>query len=264
MTEEEKAAELAKAEEAKKAEEEKAKADFEASLEGLSEEEKTRKRAEKEAQAGADLQLDYEAELKRERERREAAETAAADAAFKLREKKRQEREAKIAAGGDPGEEKPLTATELEAILERDRQQTRKELQSDIIAEKARNLAGSEAEANLIIEIHKNRTFPPGLSLDEQLEEAYAIANRKKLLARNTELQRALRSKNTASGTTAGTHRDSPLLEEPNLSQPDIQALKAAGFVWDGKTRLYVKQLAGGKKILTYDPKTKTRRVIEK
>src|SRR3990167_8544514 len=166
MTEEEKkAAEIAEAE-AKKAEEEKADADFEAGLEGLSDEERAQKRVEKEAQGKADLQIYYEAELKRERERAGAAEAAAADSAFKLREAKRKEKEEAEAKGETYEDDKPLTAKELEAILQKDREKTRKELQAGAVAEKARKLAGSEAEANLIVEIHKNRTFPEGLSLD--------------------------------------------------------------------------------------------------
>ena len=191
------------------------------------------------------------------------AEKAAADASYKLREKKRKEKEAVENAGGNYEEDKPLTAKELENILQKDREASRKEIQSEIILEKAKKLAGSESEANLIIEIHKNRTFPQGLSLDEQLEESYAIANRKSLLAKNEELKRMIRSNNTANTSFAGTHRDPAVLDEPKMSG-DTQALKAAGFVWDGKTRLFVKQLAGGKRTLTYDPKTKIRKVIEK
>ncbi len=252
MTEEEKA-KLAEAETKAKAEEEKARVEFEAGLEGFSDEEKAQKIAEKETN---DREKHHEEELKRERERGDAAEKAAADAAFKLREKRRKEEEE-----GLDDEDKPLTAKELENILQRDRQITRKEIQSEIIFEKAKKLAGSEAEAQLIIEIHKNRTFPESLSLDEQLEEAYAIANRKSLMAKNEELKRALRSKDTISDNSVGTHRDSVPLDEPKMSSGDIQAIKAAGFAWDGKSRLYVKKLKSGR-TLTYDPKTKTRKVI--
>lgn len=254
-TEEQKAAELAQAEAKAKADaEEKAKAERE------TDEEREAREAE---ELKARSQVDHEAELKRERERREAAEKAAADASFKLREARRKG-EVKDEEGEEIDEDKPLTAKQLQEILLKDRQQTRKELQSEIISEKARKLANSESEAQLIIEIHKNRIFPEGLSLDEQLEESFAIANRKPLLAKNEELKRALRSGDTALHDGAGTHRDSPALDEPKSNSSDVQALKAAGFSWDGKTRLFVKQLAGGKKILTYDPKTKTRRVIEK
>lgn len=248
MTEEEKA---------KLAEAEKAKVEFEASLEGLSDEEKTQKRTEKEtAEQEASLQAEHEAELKRERERTAAAEKAAADASFKLREQRRKEKDDE---DGDDDEDKPLTAKQLEATLQKERDLTRKELQAEAIAEKARKLSRSESEANLIIEIHKNRTFPAGMSLDEQVEEAFAIANRKSLIAQNEELKRALKSKETASHDAAGTYRDAPPISEP-VSSNDLKALKASGFVWDGKSGTYIKKI--GKNFVVYDPKTKTSRRV--
>src|SRR3990167_7996870 len=245
--EEQKAAELAQAEATAKAEaEEKAKAER---ANETDEEREAREAEEKKARS----QIDYEAELKREKERTEKAKQAAADLAFKLREKNRQE--------DDDEEDKPLTAKELEFILQRDRQQTRKEFQSEIITEKAKKLASNEDEAKLVIEIHKNRTFPEGMSLDEQLEEAFAIANRKRLIAQNEELKRALRGKETTSDNVAGTHRDSLPTDEPKMSSADISALKAAGFNWDGKSGLYVKKISK-ERTLTFNPKTKVRKVI--
>ena len=256
--EEQKAAELAQAEAKAKAEaEEKAKAERENETD---EERGAREAEEKESRS----KIDYEAELKREQERRIAAEKAAADAAFKLRERKRKENGEYDEDEEIEDEDKPLTAKQLQGVLQRDREQSRKEFQRDMIAEKARKLAGSDSEANLIIEIHRNRSFPSDLSLDEQLEEAYAIANRKILMAQNEELKRSLRSKETVSTNAAGSYRESTPLNEPKMSSADVQAIKAAGFIWDGSKRLYIKQLAGGKKILTYDPKTKSRKVIEK
>jgi len=250
IAEEQKAAELAQAEAKAKAEaEEKAKAE----RENETDEEREAREAEgKKARS----QIDYEAELKREKERSEAAEKAAADLAFKLREQKRKQEEQ-----GFDDEDKPLTAKELGFILEKDRQQTRKEFQSELIREKAKKLADNESEANLIIEIHKNRTFPQGMSLDEQLEEAFAIANRKRLIAQNEELKRALRGKETISDDAAGTHRDSLPTDEPKMSSADISAIKAAGFNWDGKSGLYVKKISKDR-TLTFNPKTKVRKVI--
>ncbi len=245
MTEEEKqAAEIAAAE-AKKAEEEKANADFEATLEGLSDEEKVQKRADKKAQAEIEhLQKIHETELQREKER---AQKIIAEKDFELRERKRREREKeqKFDDEGNPiieEEEKPLTASQLEEILAKDREQNRKELQSGIIAEKAGKLARSATEKDLIIEIHKNRTFPSTLSLDEQLEECFAIANRKSLLAENEELKRSLKHKDTVSKDVASGHQETLPTGEPKATSADIQALKGAGFVWDGKTNAWKKE----------------------
>lgn len=198
---------------------------------------------------------DYEAELKAERERRESAEKAAADSAFKLREEKRKKAEGNDGVNDD--EDKPLTSRQLQDILEQERQKTRKEFQSELITEKARKLAGSDAEASLIVEIHKNRTFPQGLSLDEQIEEAYAIANRKTLIQKNAELQRALRGKETASDRSGDTYRESAAAGEPKLPPQDRTALLQAGFSWDGVKRAYKKPLNGGKMFLYNDPRNK-------
>lgn len=202
--------------------------------------------------------IDFEAELKKEQERRIASDKANAELAFKLRERKRKEEEEDF----DNEEEKPLTAKQLQDILQQDREKTRKELQSELISEKARKLAGSEAEANLILEIHKNRSFPEGLSLDEQLEEAFAIANRKTIMAQNAELKRALRSKETASDNVAGTHRESAPLNEPKASSHDISAIKAAGFIWDGKANMWKKETH--KRIILVSRDLKSQKTIEK
>lgn len=208
---------------------------------------------------------DHEAELKRLREQIVIANKAAADAAFKLREKKRKE-EADGGAGDgadDDDAEKPVTASELQAILQRDRDGLKKELHSSLIAEKVRKLARTETEAQLIIEVHKSRVFPEWMPLDEQLEEAHLLANKKSILAQNEELRRSLRGKETVSDDGAGTHRDSPALDEPKTTDSDKRALQSAGFQWDGKTRLYVKPI-GKHKILIYDPKTKAQKLLEK
>lgn len=189
-----------------------------------------------------DKDKEYEEALAEERAKREKAERALAERAFKERKQKREEDEGEP----DPTEDdKPLTASELRAILAQERQATQKEIMSSQIKEKARALAGSDAEANLIMEIHKNRTFPSYLSVDEQVEEAYAIANRKKLMAQNEELRRALKSKETKRTDGTGTYRETPKVGEPKLQAQDKQALIRSGFTWDGK--FYSKKLSNGK-----------------
>ena len=206
----------------------------------------------KEGEEEEPLKIDYEAELAKEKELRDKKQVLADDA-FKRREQKREEE------GGEPKEEKPMTASEMRALLAEERQLAHKEIQADLIKEKARKLAGSDVEANLIVEIHRNRTWPEGLSLDEQVEEAWAIANRKRIFAQNEELKRALRGKSNVSLGEQGTYRKSPAAGEPKLSPQDATALKQAGMVWDATKQLYAKSLGGGKKHLFYDPKTKKR-----
>ena len=199
------------------------------------------------------LKKEHEEELAREKERVRIEREKIAQEEYKERRKKREE------SGEEADEEKSLTGSELRAILAEERQLTQKEILGSQIAEKARKLANSDSEATLIVEIHKNRTWPAYLTLDEQLEEAFAIANRRRLMAQNEELKRSLKSKETKKNDTAGTQRDAPAAGEPKLSGQDIQAIKAVGYVWDGAKQLYKKPIAGGKKTLYYDAKSKRR-----
>lgn len=254
MTPEEiKAAETAKAEaEAKaQADKEQADADFEASIADLSDEEKEAKRAEKEADSSSS-QIDYDAELKKEREAREKAEKSAAEKDFKLRELKRKQGDDK----GDLDDDKPLTGKELQAILAEERLQTQKTVQSARAEELAKKYTTNDTELKLILEIHKNRTFPQHLSLEDQIEESYVIANRKKIIGENSELKRALRGKGGVDNNPASTHRDAPVVGEPQLSSADKQALTAVGFVYNGTNRRYEKKLSNGN-ILVRDSKTR-------
>lgn len=250
MTEEEKAkleAEQAKSEEEAAKDEESAEEDTE---EEESEEEDESKSSDK---------IDYEAELAKEREAREKAEKAAADNAFKLREERRK-RDGEQGHDKD-GEDKPLTAKELQAILAQERQETEKALQAQRIAEIAGKLAASESEKNLVIEIHKNRTFPAHLSLEEQIEESFVIANRKKILGENSELKRALRGKAGVNDNAASAHQEAPKAGEPKMPAADLRAIKSVGYTWNGKSNRYEKKINGG--LLTYDPRTKKTLVVK-
>ncbi len=236
MTEEEKKAATAKAE-AEKAEKEKADAEANADAENESEEE---------SDDAHSQETDFEERLKEEKQRADAAEAKLNETRKKAREKALEREEKRKEAAGESEEEneeeKPLTASELQAMLEQDRQKTTKELQADRIREIAGELAGSEAEASLIVEIHKNRTFPNSLSLKEQLEEAHAIANRKKLVSKNAELARALRSKGSAGHDSAGEHRDGLQGTEPKL--PPTSPLKQ--YTFDKGSGHYFKKLKSG------------------
>lgn len=240
MTPEEKKAAEAKAE-AEKAEKEKADADFEASIADLSDEEKEAKRAEKDA---GSVEIDYEAELKKEREARvraeedrKKAENALAEKRFKSKQEDEDEDE----------DDKPLTKSQLEDLLAREREYSKKEIQAERISEIAKGLTSSPSEASLIIEIHKNRSFPANLSLQEQMEEAFAIANRKKLVSERNEAMRALKNKGNVKNDSAGTHHDGMKTpDSPKETGVDAQALKAAGYARNPQTRRWEKKLQNG------------------
>lgn len=254
MTEEQKKAETARLEAEAKAREE-ADAEFEAGLEGLSDEEKAEKIAEKEAK-NTDNTTDYKALALKEKEAREKAEKALAEKRFIDANRKRKAKEDGEDDNDDEDEDKPITSRDLQRILAENSQQTEKRLMAVQIKDIATDLADSPEEAEAIIEIHANRTFPAHLPLSEQLEEAYAIANRKKLISTNSELKRALKSKRTASKDSAGTHRDPMEGTAPRMSAGDTAAYKRAGFTFDTKDGLWKRKLPSGK-FLIKNPKTK-------
>ncbi len=200
--------------------------------------------------------IDYDAELEAENKR--APDLKKAAEAYKKRHEKKEEEPIE---GEVDDEDKPITRKDLDAILAQKTQQIRKETYSERIVEIASGLASSDAEAKLIVAIINNRQWPESLTLKEIGEEAYAIANRKRLLSQNSELARALRSKETASKETATTFRDGQPGSAPKMSSADAESYKRAGFVYDGKDRLWKKKMPNGK-TLAKDPKTKQTRII--
>ncbi len=248
------AAEAKEAEEAAKAEKENA--DFEASLEGLSDEEKAAKIAEKEG--GVDKhKIDYEAELKAEQERADKAEKALAATRFKDAEKKRKADEA--AEAGDSDDDKPVTRKELAAITAKARQ----EAQADQALEMAKGIAETPVEAKLIVAKWKGRSFPEGTPLSEQIEEMYAVVHRKRLIGERNEALRALKGKAGANNNSAASHAEGLPGTTPKLSPQDEQAYKGAGFVFNGVARRWEKKLPNGD-ILVKDSKTKVTSLVKK
>lgn len=232
-------AEAKAAEEVAKAEKEKADAD-----------------ASKDDKANVDKhKIDYEAELKAETERAERAEKALADKRFKDAEKKRKTDD----AGADSDDDKPITRKELEAV----RLDARREVQGERALELARDMAESDAEANLIVAKWKNRSFPEGTPLSEQVEEMYAVVHRKRLIGERNEALRALKGKDGINRNGASAHQDAALGKEPKLSDQDEQAIKAAGFTWNSVARQFEKKLTNGD-TLVRDSKTKQTRLVKK
>jgi hypothetical protein len=111
-------------------------------------------------------------------------------------------------------------------------------------------LAENPQEAELIREIHKNRVFPEGSSLEDQIQESHAIANYKRIQAKNSELSRKVASQQNASRNTATTHRDPQASVEPDMA-PDLKAsMKRAGYTYNNQARRYEKKLENGKTLV--------------
>lgn len=190
-----------------------------------------------------DNEIDYDAEI--EKERKGKPDPLKAKDAFKERNEKRKEPE-------DDEDDKPLTKKDLQAILASERVERRSEEALAV----ARGMAGSDKEAQLIVEKWKNRTFPPTLSLTEQIEESYAITHRKKLIGERNEALRALAGKETVNKNPATAHQEGQKGTEPKMAPNDLRAIQAAGFAFNSTTRRYEKKLSNGSTLIR-DPKTK-------
>lgn len=200
--------------------------------------------------------VDHEAELKAERERREKAEKALAHQRIKDKREKPEE-----SIEGEDDEDKPLTKRELAEILAKSNQDVEKRFMATQIKEIAKNISSSPIEAELIVEIHKNRTWPSHLSLEEQLEESQLIANKKTLKGTISEITRAARGKAGVNTNPAGTHMDAPKAGEPKLARDEALVISQNGLKWNGVTRRYEKKLNGGK-TLVRNSQTKQLQVI--
>jgi len=191
-------------------------------------------------ESSSSQEADYEALIEAERK----PDPEKAKEAFKKRQEKRQEEETEPEEEGD----KPMTRKEMEEYLARRTQEIVATANAERIQELAGEMAESDGEKRFIMEIHKNRVFPDGMSLREQLEEAKAIATYKRTLAKNAELARKVVSKETASKDTS-TGIQETTSSEPKTSADVKVALKNAGFVYDNTHKTYVKTLPNGKKV---------------
>lgn len=201
-------------------------------------------------------QPDYEALLKAEKERADAAEKAAAELAFKSRDTRRKNKEE--TESEEENDDKPMTRAEARAFLAQQGQSLQKSAQEMAALGIARSNTATEAEAQAALLFYKTRVVPTG-NLEDDVLFAIGGINRKRTVAKATELARALRSKETALHSTAIVHREGGSVNEPKLTAQDAQAIKQSGMAWDGRGRVYKKPLGNGAKHLFYDPKSKRR-----
>lgn len=196
-------------------------------------------------------ETDYEALIEAERK----PDPEKAKEAFKKRQEKRIEHVPETNEDDEEvDEDKPLTRKELEAYLARRTQEIVATANAERIQEIATELAESDGEARYIMEIHKNRVFPEGMPLKEQIAEAHAIATAKRNQAKLTEVARKVTSKETASKDTSTGVPDTTS-SEPKIAADVKQSLRNAGFTYDNTRKTYVKTLPNGK-IMYRDPKT--------
>jgi hypothetical protein len=163
-----------------------------------------------ESEEGAGNQIDFEVELQKERER--------------LGKKIDKERERRIAAernqkGIDPDAVREIVRNEISGIETR-------VFRNQAVAIAGR-LAKSTAERDLILH-HYDNSIVRTDDIEDDMAKAQALANRKRMQGTVSELQTALRSKQTRlSGADAGTPPVKPK-KKPVYSQEIIDAAKFA------------------------------------
>jgi hypothetical protein len=154
-------------------------------------------------------ETDYEAELIKERER--------------LGKKIDKERDKRIAAERSKGltlEQAEKLIDERIAVMEKRTTRSRAELAAD-------RLSKSPAERDLILHHYDNSIIPTG-NIEDDIENAYALANKKKFQGTISELKQSVKSKeNRLGGSGAGA----PLRQKQpvKISQEIIDAAKFAG-----------------------------------
>lgn len=199
-----------------------------------------------------DKKIDWKAKAEEERKARKKAEDALAGKRFKKSEKKRKSEDEDEGDEDEDDEDRPITKRDLRDILS----QNNRESNVGQIKKIAKELTDDPDKAEYLIEIHAGRTFPTGMPLEEQLEEALAIVDRKHNDAKTSELRRALRSKNTSSRDAGGSHRSGQEGFKPKIEKSLEASLKAAGFKFNPTMRIFRKKLPSGK-YLNKDTRTK-------
>jgi tetrahydrodipicolinate N-succinyltransferase len=194
--------------------------------------------ADKDESTSSSTELDLDAEIEAEKKRGKPDPEIAAKA-FEEREAKRK---AKVEETEDD-EDKPLTLKDLARV----RQEVTKEVYGDRLNEIAHSIAESPKEAELALAMHANRRFPDTMSFKDQVQEMLDLVQAKKLRARNGELARAIKGKDTVVTKEASSHRDGQVSPAPKLSSDKSAVLKELGFAYDAKEKVYTRKLPNGK-----------------
>jgi len=123
-------------------------------------------------------------------------------------------------------------------------QSIQKELHEDRALAIARGLSSNDAEVQAVLSKWRNRVFPAGMPLADQIEEMYGAVNRKKIIGQRNEALRALKAKASVSTDTATTQRDGMDSPAPKLGANS----PLNGYKHEGNG-LYSKKLQSGKTI---------------
>lgn len=219
-------------------------------------EETTEDSTEQEESEGGDDSESGETDWKKiaedERNRRKNAEKALGRERFKERKSRRNADESEDDddySDDDDDDDTPMTRKEFERAMAKERQEARREALAEHAKSIASKITESEDEADAVLAVYENRTFPEGMSIEDQLQEAYYIAHGPRLKAKIGEQRRTIKSKNTRSRKgNENAHRDAPAGNAPAISAGKKGELERRGFTFDGKE--YSKILPNGKKMV--------------
>jgi len=203
-------------------------------------------------------QIDYKAIAEKATADKVSAENALSsyrkgDELFKDK-KKAGEITGKLDEGEETDEEKPLTMKDLQAFQAEERQRMSNQFNATQLNDIAGQISDSDDEKKAILAVHANRTFPEGMSINDQLAEIKLIVNKDRIIGQNSELKRALNSRENVNKKHLDTQHDSipSQADEPKVSGNRKEILK--DFKYNKGQNRYEKKLSSG--VLVHDPKT--------
>lgn len=178
--------------------------------------ESTEGSAENDNQESGVEDIDYKTELEVETARREKAE----EAIIKLKKKRK-----------ESGEVEPLSETQVGKIVQDSIDRSRLDDVEDYVDTQVELITQNVDEQKLIRFHYDNSVKKSGFSkrsIRKDLENAQAIANRKRILKENRELKTSL-SQGSASNTGMGSNQSKPRTGKPKLSEADKTFLRQRG-----------------------------------
>lgn len=154
--------------------------------------------------------IDFEAELEKERQR--------------LGGKIDKERQKRVEAEKNKG----LSREEVEKMIEEKTSQSEKRIlrsRAELLAEK---LSKSSAERDLILHHYDNSIISSG-NIEEDIDNAFVLANKKRIQGQMSELKQAAMSKKNVIVGNSGAGAPNEFKKAPKYSQDIIDGAKFAG-----------------------------------
>ena len=185
-------------------------------IEESEETEETSEEAEEETEETDDSQdIDYKSEL-------EKLKVVVASDAYKYRQDKREDKEE---------DTQELTADSIRQIIQEETSKISNSVRKDTLSSKAHSMARDTDEAELAL-YHLETTLKGGTGdTDQDLKNAFALANQGRNAAVLKEVKRAVDIKKNKADVT-GAKKSVKKTAQPHLSDSDAKMIKQFGLVW--------------------------------